>query len=118
MLQTCLRLSFRFVQAVVLWPIINNSLIFNSKAPMHHTTRLRYCVSLAFSVNNFDRSRNMVIHHGLMGSSRNFKNLSKAPAFASHVNSYLVDCRNHGDSPHTPTHSIEDLADDLCQFIK
>lgn len=59
----------------------------------------------------------MLIHHGLMGSSKNFKSLSKNGAFANYVNSYLIDCRNHGQSPHTATHTIEDLADDLYDFI-
>ena len=33
-----------------------------------------------------------------MGSSKNFRNLSKAPAFSNFVNSHLIDARNHGTS--------------------
>lgn len=74
-------------------------------------------ISLSFSKNDFGRSRNLIIHHGLMGSSKNFKSISKNQHISNYVNSYLIDCRNHGDSPHVDSHSIEDLAEDLHNFI-
>jgi pimeloyl-ACP methyl ester carboxylesterase len=57
---------------------------------------IKYSISLAYIKNDFHKNRNMLIHHGLMGSSKNFKSLSKNGAFANYVNSYLIDCRNHG----------------------
>lgn len=78
----------------------------------------RYSITLNYIHNNFSRPRNMIIHHGLMGNAKNFRNISKNSHISDYVNSYLVDCRNHGDSPHTATHSMENLADDLTDFIK
>lgn len=62
--------------------------------------------------------RNLLIHHGLMGSSRNFRTIAKNSVVSSRCNSHLIDARNHGDSPHTPTHTMADLADDLLEYIK
>lgn len=62
---------------------------------------LKYQISLSYIKNNFNRKKDMVIHHGLMGSSKNFKSISKNSQISNHVNSYLIDCRNHGESPHT-----------------
>lgn len=59
---------------------------------------IRYSISL-FSLNHhFGRKRNIIIHHGLMGSSKNFRSISKTPAFSNYCNSYLIDARNHGIS--------------------
>ena len=57
---------------------------------------LRFHVSLASLRHNFNQNRNIIIQHGLMGSSKNFRTLSKTPAFSKHVNSHLLDARNHG----------------------
>lgn len=57
---------------------------------------IKYSISLAYIKNDFQKSRNMLVHHGLMGSSKNFKSISKNGAIANYVNSYLIDCRNHG----------------------
>lgn len=60
------------------------------------TTSIRFKVSLESIKHIFGRKRNLIIHHGLMGSSKNFRSLSKAPSFSKYVNSYLIDARNHG----------------------
>lgn len=59
---------------------------------------IKFGVSLSYFEHQFGRKRNMVIMHGLMGSAKNFRSLSKTPAFSNYVNSYLVDARNHGKS--------------------
>ena len=58
----------------------------------------------------------LVILHGLFGSLDNWYSLSKAFSDKHHV--YLVDQRNHGQSPHTDTHTYEELAEDLFGFFK
>jgi abhydrolase domain-containing protein 11 len=70
------------------------------------TTLLHYRVSLAALKTHNGHPRNLLIHHGLMGSSRNFRTISRLPAVASRFNTHLIDARNHGDSPHTATHTI------------
>jgi pimeloyl-ACP methyl ester carboxylesterase len=82
------------------------------------TTLIRFGVSLnALRLANA-KPRNLIIHHGLMGSSKNFRSLSRAQPISTHFNAYLIDARNHGESPHTPTHTISELADDLLEFIE
>lgn len=77
-------------------PFRIKSLQFNNK----------YRVSLFSLYNDFNKDQNLLIHHGMMGSSRNFRSLSKNPSIANYANSFLIDCRNHGSSIHTETHTI------------
>lgn len=58
----------------------------------------------------------LIILHGLFGSSDNWFTLAKT--FAQHYTVYLVDQRNHGQSPHSPEMNYEVLADDLHHFIR
>lgn len=57
----------------------------------------------------------IVILHGLFGSSDNWLTVSKA--FAEKYSVFLVDLRNHGQSPHTQTHTYEEMANDLAEFL-
>lgn len=57
---------------------------------------IKYSISLAYIKNDFQRNPNIIIHHGLMGSSKNFKSISKNANFSNYANSYLIDARNHG----------------------
>lgn len=82
-------------------------------------------MALASIKHIYNRNRNLVIHHGLMGSSKNFRSLSKTPAFSNFVSSHLIDARNHGtspeysgSSPHTESHTMTDLANDLHEYIQ
>jgi len=57
----------------------------------------------------------VIILHGLFGSGENW--MSVGNALQEHFHLYLLDQRNHGDSPHTDTFSYPDLAEDVYQFI-
>lgn len=57
----------------------------------------------------------MIILHGLFGSSDNWFTHSKN--FAEHFEVYLVDQRNHGQSPHSVDMNYKLLAEDLADFI-
>jgi len=54
--------------------------------------------------------------HGLFGSARNWGVIARRMARDRDV--IAVDQRNHGDSPHLPTHSYTDMADDLAKVIR
>lgn len=57
----------------------------------------------------------IIILHGLFGSSKNWVTVAK---FLSNFGSvYTVDQRNHGDSPHAAEHSIRLMSEDLEEFI-
>lgn len=57
----------------------------------------------------------LIILHGLFGMLDNWQRISRELSTDFEV--WLVDQRNHGRSPHADTHSYDDLADDLKQFI-
>lgn len=55
--------------------------------------------------------------HGLFGMSDNWRTIGKMltrKGFAVH----LLDMRNHGRSPHMPTHTYQDMCDDLIIYLE
>ena len=56
-----------------------------------------------------------VILHGLYGASDNW--ISIAKKLESRFTVYIPDLRNHGHSPHTATHTFQDMTDDLIRFF-
>ena len=57
----------------------------------------------------------LIILHGLYGSGTNW--LSIANKLSSLCEVYLVDQRNHGQSPHADSHSYPLLMDDLVELV-
>lgn len=57
----------------------------------------------------------MVILHGLFGSLANWRTVGRSLARRHRV--YLVDQRNHGRSPHAPSHTYDDLVVDMVEFL-
>ncbi len=57
----------------------------------------------------------IIILHGLFGSSKNW--LTNAKKISDYGTIYLPDARNHGDSPHTETHDLQGMVDDLKELI-
>lgn len=58
----------------------------------------------------------MIILHGLMGSSDNW--LPQAKMLSDEYRVFLVDQRNHGQSPHDSTLNYKVLTSDLKEFIE
>lgn len=58
----------------------------------------------------------LIILHGLFGSSDNWYTLAKV--FAESFTLYLVDQRNHGQSPHSAEFDYKLLTEDLKEFIR
>jgi pimeloyl-ACP methyl ester carboxylesterase len=56
--------------------------------------------------------------HGLFGSKKNNRSVSKVLArdLGRHV--YALDLRNHGESAHAPRHDYLAMADDVAGFIQ
>lgn len=59
--------------------------------------------------------RKLIILHGLFGSARNWTNTIKEMQFDGQI--IALDARNHGDSFHDESHTLDDLIEDLFQFI-
>lgn len=58
----------------------------------------------------------LVILHGFLGSSDNWVSLARN-YFAPYFTVYLVDARNHGESPHDSEHSYAAMVADLLEFL-
>lgn len=57
----------------------------------------------------------LVIGHGLFGSRGNWSGLARKFSLSRRV--FVVDHRNHGDSPHCLSHTYQEMAGDLKSFI-
>ena len=57
----------------------------------------------------------LVIIHGLLGSSRNWR--GAGADLSAHFHVLAVDLRNHGQSPHASEQSFELLAADVLEFL-
>lgn len=58
----------------------------------------------------------LIILHGFLGSSDNWFTLAKT--FSAHYHVYLLDLRNHGQSPHSDTFNYEVMVDDMSHFFE
>ncbi|CAG9559024.1 unnamed protein product [Danaus chrysippus] len=59
----------------------------------------------------------VVIIHGLLGSKKNWETMSKKISVATSKAVIAVDMRNHGESPHTDSHTYPELASDVLELI-
>lgn len=57
----------------------------------------------------------LIVLHGLYGSGTNWYSIGKA--LSSYFTVYLLDQRNHGESPHHPELNYGVMTDDLRQFM-
>ena len=64
----------------------------------------------------YGNGKPLVILHGLFGSLDNWFSLAKA--FTDNYHVYLVDQRNHGQSPHSDSHTYDEMAEDLFEFFQ
>lgn len=70
--------------------------------------------------NDADAGFPLIIMHGLFGSKRNWNSLSKVLCQKTVPPRKIiaVDCRNHGNSPHTNEHSYPHLAEDIKVLVE
>jgi pimeloyl-ACP methyl ester carboxylesterase len=57
----------------------------------------------------------LLILHGLFGALDNWITLGRS--FGENYQTFLLDQRNHGKSPHTTTHGYPEMAEDLIGFM-
>ncbi|KAI6090824.1 alpha/beta-hydrolase [Hypoxylon rubiginosum] len=60
----------------------------------------------------------IIVMHGLFGSKKNNRSVSRVLARDLKRHVYTVDLRNHGESPHSPRHDYLAMADDVAAFIR
>ncbi|RYO93843.1 hypothetical protein DL766_008884 [Monosporascus sp. MC13-8B] len=59
----------------------------------------------------------IIFMHGLFGSKKNNRTVSKILARDLKRHVYALDLRNHGESPHAPRHDYTAMAEDVAGFI-
>jgi pimeloyl-ACP methyl ester carboxylesterase len=59
--------------------------------------------------------RPVAILHGLFGSSQNWAGMGRRLSTLGRV--FALDLRNHGDSPHSPSHTLADCVADLRDWV-
>jgi len=69
---------------------------------------------MKLSFREFGEGTPIMILHGLYGSSDNWVSIGRSLADEFRV--ILPDLRNHGNSPHTPTHTYEAMSDDILEL--
>ncbi|KAL4429979.1 hypothetical protein ABPG74_000345 [Tetrahymena malaccensis] len=60
---------------------------------------------------------NIIWFHGMYDSSKNFFNIAQNQQLRNISNQILLDCRNHGLSEHTETHTFKEMAYDAVEYI-
>jgi pimeloyl-ACP methyl ester carboxylesterase len=73
-------------------------------------------VALSLAVAEQGEGPPVLILHGLFGSARNWATIAKRLAERYRV--LAVDLRNHGDSPHAPSMSYDEMAEDVLSLIR
>jgi pimeloyl-ACP methyl ester carboxylesterase len=58
----------------------------------------------------------LIILHGFFASARNWRQIAKKLAEYHHI--YILDMRNHGQSPHNSLMDYPTMAEDIVQFLK
>lgn len=59
--------------------------------------------------------KDLIILHGLYGAGDNW--LSAGRLLSENYRVHLPDQRNHGNSPHNPSHTYKDMVNDLVEYI-
>jgi len=84
----------------------------NSTAPAHLSYIYQPCIET--SLKNIP---NLVVLHGVLGSSKNFRGITHNPKIASKVNTHLLDLRNHGKSDHRESMTYPEMAEDVYNYF-
>jgi pimeloyl-ACP methyl ester carboxylesterase len=63
----------------------------------------------------YGNGKPLLIAHGLFGMSDNWIEIAKLLSVTFKV--YLLDLRNHGQSPHHPVHTYEVMSEDIKEFL-
>ncbi|KAI1617941.1 alpha/beta hydrolase [Exophiala viscosa] len=91
------------------------------RRPFSTTNTCRDVVDLAFHRHDPPEQANkgppIILMHGLFGSQRNNRTMSKVLAKDLSRPVYTLDLRNHGESPHSPVHDYTSMAEDVEHLL-
>ena len=87
----------------------------SSRENLQQAVRATESVALSYSTAGSEsEAAPVVLVHGLFGSSRNWQSIAQELSDGRTV--YSLDQRNHGNSPHTHSHTLYDMVADLRQW--
>lgn len=72
-------------------------------------------MSVALAYRDYGKGPPLLVVHGLFGSGRNWHSIAKR--LSDRFRIFAVDLRNHGESPWTPSMTLDDLCSDLLRFL-
>ena len=72
-------------------------------------------MSILLNHSKFGQGPDLLILHGLFGSSSNWRTIAKALSLNFTV--YTLDARNHGNSPWSDSMAYIEMADDIVRFL-
>lgn len=72
-------------------------------------------MSLLLNHSKYGQGPELIILHGLFGSSANWRTV--ATALSANFTVYALDARNHGNSPWSESMSYSEMADDVAHFL-
>lgn len=88
----------------------------NTISYYHNTMKLNYQYWSGPANSDTKNDVPIVIVPGLFGSIANWRRF--ANELSEHCSVYVVDMRNHGQSPHADSHRYQDMVSDLRQFLQ
>ncbi|KAI0852281.1 alpha/beta-hydrolase [Daldinia vernicosa] len=90
---------------------------YSSSSAAHHTVPLAFDHHVPPKGGHDHKDSPIIFMHGLFGSKKNNRSVSKVLARDLKRHVYTVDLRNHGETPHAPRHDYLAMADDVAGFI-
>ncbi|KAI1805543.1 alpha/beta-hydrolase [Daldinia bambusicola] len=90
---------------------------YSSSSPARETVRLAFDHHKPRKEGTSPKESPIIFMHGLFGSKKNNRTVSKVLARDLGCHVYAVDLRNHGESGHAPRHDYLAMADDVAAFI-
>ncbi|KAI1662975.1 alpha/beta-hydrolase [Daldinia decipiens] len=90
---------------------------YSSSSAAHHTVPLAFDHHEPPKGGHDHKDSPIIFMHGLFGSKKNNRSVSRVLARDLKRHVYTVDLRNHGETPHAPRHDYLAMADDVAGFI-
>ncbi|KAI1391138.1 alpha/beta-hydrolase [Hypoxylon trugodes] len=90
---------------------------YSSTAAAHSRLQLAYDHHEPPKDGRHKQDAPIIFMHGLFGSKKNNRSVSRVLARDLKRHVYTVDLRNHGESPHSSRHDYLAMADDVAGFI-
>ena len=93
----------------------HSNILRDAENTLHSPLKLHYILERAPAAAT--QRAPLLLVHGLLGSSTNYRSLLPRLQTELHRDVYALDLRNHGRSPHSPVMTYKSMVDDLDHFF-